>query len=104
MKTPHITNRLACLVRDVFELPYLKVVFAVFVTLGIHLIEPFFCRTIQSGAKHSSLKTFYKEVYTSMATPITSEFFQIKEPEFEGISPELFEGVKESYTKRCTGN
>ena len=100
-ENPHITNRLACLVRDVFELPYLKVVLVVFASLGIQLIEPFFCRTIQSGATHSSLKIFYKDLYTSMATPITSDFFQFKKPRFSGISEELFEGVKESYSKSC---
>ena len=98
-ENPHITNRLVCLVREVFELPYLKVVLVVFAALGVHLIEPFFCRTIQVGATHSSLKSFYKSLYTSMENPITSDFFKFKEPCFSGIGIKLFESVKESYSK-----
>ena len=45
-ENPDTANRLACLIRNVFELPYLKVVFVAFAGLGIHLIEPFYCRTI----------------------------------------------------------
>ncbi|KAI4829898.1 hypothetical protein KUCAC02_001558 [Chaenocephalus aceratus] len=36
-QNPHINNRLACLVREVMELPYLKVVLVVFACLGPHL-------------------------------------------------------------------
>ena len=45
-QNPHITNRLACLVREVMELPYLKVALVVFACLGVHLVEPFSARTI----------------------------------------------------------
>ena len=39
---PAINNRLACLVREVMELPYLQPVLAVIACLGVHLVEPFY--------------------------------------------------------------
>ncbi|KAJ8367647.1 hypothetical protein AAFF_G00313990 [Aldrovandia affinis] len=46
-QNPHIINCLACLVREVMELPYLKVVLMVFGCLGVNLVEPFYARTIE---------------------------------------------------------
>ena len=74
-ENPQITNRLACLIRDVFELSYMKVIFVVIASLGIHLVEPFLARTIQSGTTHSILKIFYKGLYESMETEVTEDFF-----------------------------
>ena len=62
-----LNNRLACLVRDLLEIPYIKAVFASF---GVHIIEPFHCRTIQKGATHT---------------------------QFDGVAQDLFNGVKKSY-------
>ena len=47
-KNPNINNRLACLVREVLELPYLVMVFAVFAAVGIRVIEPFYVKIILS--------------------------------------------------------
>ena len=63
---PSINNRLACLVREVMELPYLKPVLVVFACLGVHLVEPFYANTISKEATHSKLKIFYKNIYESM--------------------------------------
>ena len=43
---PHISNRIACLLRDLMELAFLKVLLVAFAAIGVHLIEPFYCRTI----------------------------------------------------------
>ena len=48
-------------------LPYLKPVLVVWAALGLHLVEPFYSRTIQTGATHSSLMAFFKVIYNSMA-------------------------------------
>ena len=85
------------------EIPYLKPIFVVFAAIGIHLIEPFYSRTIEQGATHSQLKVFYKQLYVSMETPVTGDFFKLEKPKFEGVSKELFEGVKESYMKEVVG-
>lgn len=96
-ENPAINNRLACLVRDLLELPYLKAILVVFAAFGVHLIEPFYCRTIQKGATHSKLGTFYKAIYTSMNTTVSSDFFSFSSPQFEGVGQDLFKGVKKSY-------
>ena len=96
-KNPQISNRLACLVREVLSLPYLKVIFAAFASFGIHLVEPFYAMTITKGATHSSLKTFYRDLHSSMSQPVSAEFFMFKEPAFLGVSKDLFDRIKESY-------
>ena len=58
-ENPQIVNKLSCLARDLLQLPYLKTIFLVYASLGIHVIEPFFAKTIQTSTTHSSLKTFY---------------------------------------------
>ena len=96
-ENPSINNRLACLVRDLLEIPYIKAVLVVFASFGVHLIEPFYCRTIQKGATHSKLGTFYKAIYSSMDCRLASEFFCFSRPQFEGVGQDLFNGVKKSY-------
>ena len=39
---PHISNKLACLVRELMNLPHLKVIFSCFVLLGVHIVELFY--------------------------------------------------------------
>ena len=93
---PDISNRLACLVREVMTMPYLKPVLLVWAALGLHLVEPFY-RTIQTGATHSSLMAFFKSLYSSMTRPVDASFFELKEPKLEGVGKELFEGAKKNY-------
>ena len=94
---PDINNRLACLVREVMVLPYIKPVLVVWAAIGIHPVEPFYARTIQEGATHSSLKEFFKVLYQSMARPITSNFFLLQQPLLDGVGSDLFNAVKENY-------
>ena len=94
---PNINNRLACLVREVMELPYLKPVLCVLACMGVHLVEPFYANTISKTATHSKLKTFYKSLYTSMERDLSEDFFTFAKPVFEGVEDGLLEGVKASY-------
>ena len=97
---PSINNRLACLVREVMELSYLKPVLAVFACLGVHLVEPFYAHTISPNATHSKLKVFYTKLYESMDTKEASEdLFTFTKPMFDGVEEDLLEGVKISYKK-----
>ena len=96
-ENPHINNRLACLVREVMDLPYLKVVFVVFACLGVHMVEPFYARTITKGATHSELKVFYKDLHTSLGKSVEGSFISFAKPEFSGVSEELFGAIKKSY-------
>ena len=69
----------------------------VFACLGVHLVEPFYARTIEKGATHTKLKEFYKGLYTGLGQPIIDNFANFTKPEYRGISDELFEGVKKRY-------
>ena len=101
-QNPQINNRLACLVRELLELPYLKVVFLVFAAIGIHVIKPFYCKTIDKAATHSKLKEFYKCLHSSLSMSVGDIFFTLCEPAFESIEEDLFMDVKESYGRSVT--
>ncbi|XP_057709633.1 uncharacterized protein LOC130927686 [Corythoichthys intestinalis] len=95
---PSINNRLACLVREVMGLTYLKPVLAVFACLGVHLVEPFFAHTISPRATHSKLKLFYTSLYRSMdVKEVPEDFYTFNKPVFDGVEDDLLEGVKLSY-------
>ena len=101
-QNPQINNRLACLVRELLELPYLKVVFLVFAAIGIHVIKPFYCKTIDKAATHSKLKEIYKCLHNSLSMSVGDIFFTLCEPAFESIEEDLFMDVKESYGRSVT--
>ena len=95
---PQISNKLACLVRELLSLSHMKVIFTAFSLLGVFLIEPFYARTIDTGATHTTLGNFYRELLTSLReTKVEASIFAMEDPIFPGISKELFESVKKSY-------
>ena len=96
-QNPQISNRLACLVRELLELPYLKVVFLVFAVLGLQVVEPFYCKTIDKFATHSKLKEFYRNLHTGMSREVDENFFNLSKPAFDCVSDDLFAGVRKSY-------
>ena len=69
-----ISNKLACLVREIMSLPHLKVIYCAFAALGVQLIEPFYARTITHGSTHSQLIVFYKDLYDSLINQIEDKF------------------------------
>ena len=80
------------------NLPHLKVIFSCFALLGVQLVEPFYCRTIDKEATHSTLKVFYQGLYNSLTQDkVTSDFVQLEKPHFPGVSGNLFTAVKKSY-------
>ena len=79
------------------ELPYLRVILVVFACLEIHLVEPFYARTIEKGATHTNLRDFYKGLHISLSKPISDQYTRFTKPEFSGVSEDLFQGVKKSY-------
>ena len=97
MTNPNIDNRLACLVRDIFQQEYAQLTMAVVAVFGIQLIEPFHAVTISKDSSHKSLQIFFRELYKKLTSPITKEFFVMDKPWYPGISPSLFKGVKEGY-------
>ena len=88
---PHINNRLACLVRELLELSYLKVVFTVFAAVGVHVIEPFYWKTIDKESNHSSVKDYYAKLYYDLVAD--DAFFALEGAVLESVSAPLFGGV-----------
>ena len=78
---PHINNRLACLVRELLELSYLKVVFTVFAAVGVHVIEPFYWKTIDKESTHSSVKD-----YSDLGKVTDETFFALEGAVIESVS------------------
>ena len=54
-------------------LPY-RVILVVFACLGVHLVEPFYTRTIEKGATHTNLRDFYKGLHISLSQPISDQY------------------------------
>ena len=95
---PQISNKLACLVREILTLPHMKVIYAAFALMGIHLVEPFYSRTIAVGATHTELGDFYRELHNSLLNKeVGVDILSLTDPIFAGTSHELFESVKKSY-------
>ena len=94
---PNINNKLACLVREVMELPHLVVVLAAFAGIGIHVIEPFYAKTIDKSSTHSSLKEYYTLLHRDLGKAVKEDFFTFEAPVLESESPELFAGVLAGY-------
>ena len=72
----------------------------VFAALGVHVIEPFFAKTIDTTSTHSSLKQFYQGFYDGMNTTVDIAFFQLAK--FSVVSQRLLDSVKESYGSAAT--
>ena len=86
----------AALRRPPSRKPYLRVVFAVFAAVGVNVIEPFYCMTIDSQSTHSSLKAFYTQLHSDLGK-LADKFFALKGSVFESVSQEVFDGVATSY-------
>ena len=94
---PNINNKLACLVREVMDLPHLVVVLAVFAGIGIHVIEPFYSQTINKDSTHSSLKEYYTLLHRDLGMMVKEDFFAFESPVLESETKELFSGVLAGY-------
>ena len=93
----YITNKLACLVRSALNLDYIKVIIASVASIGLHLIEPFYVKTISVDATHSFLKEFFTNLYNSLCRPdlVDRSWFEFNVPKLEGVSQRVFDCVKQ---------
>ena len=94
---PHINNKLACLVRELLDLPYLKVVWTMFAAVGVRIIEPFYSKTIDKTSTHSTLKEYYTVLHSDLGKDADESFFDLVEPVLESETSELFSKVLASY-------
>ena len=84
------------MVRSALNHEYIKVVISSVASIGIHLIEPFYVKTISIDATHHSLKEFFTSLYDSLRRPdiVDRSFFEFNVPKLDGVSSDLFAGVK----------
>ena len=65
---PDIDNKLACIVRDVYQQEYLVLVLAVVAAFGLQLVEPFHAVTISKSSTHYTLMTFFYNLHDKRST------------------------------------
>ena len=89
-KFEHITNQLACLVRSFQTLDYIRVLAAVVVALGSHLILPFISLTSSATTTQEKLLTAFPQLYINLTTTPVDQLLDLDSPAFDFISVERF--------------
>lgn len=89
-KYEHNTNQLACLVRSFQTLDYIRVLAAVVVALGSHLILPYISLTSSSTTTQDKLMVAFPTLYTDLTTVDPKELLILDKPAFKFISAERF--------------
>lgn len=89
----NITNQLACLVRSFEPLDYLRVLAAVIVIVGVHLVEPFLSLTTSSFTTWEKLKDAFPKLYTDFTTTDPKALLDLTKPAFTFVSKERFEST-----------
>ena len=89
-KYEHITNQLACLVRSFRTLDYIRVLAAVVVALGSHLILPYISLTSSSTTTKDKLMVAFPTLYTDLTTVDPKELLNLDRPAFKFTSVERF--------------
>ena len=64
LKYDHITNQLACICRRFEDLEFVRVMAAIGVIVGMHLVEPFISLTTSTKTTRSKLEVAFKQLYT----------------------------------------
>ena len=92
----YITNKPACLAHDAMQLEYIPVILSTIAAFGPHLIHPFFAKT-KGKSTHSELREYFVTLYNSlMKKHIDSNFFEMSQPAFEGVSKNMFDSMKKN--------
>jgi hypothetical protein len=68
-KFPNITNSLACIIRSFQELEYLRVLAAVIMIVGVHLVEPYLSLTTSFTTTWCDLVKAFPSLYRDPTTP-----------------------------------
>ena len=89
-KFEHITNQLACLVRSFQTLDYIRVLAAVVVALGSHLILPYISLTSSSTTTQEKLLTAFPALYTDLTNTDPEKLLDLDNPAFCFASSERF--------------
>ena len=86
----HITNQLACLVRSFETLDYVRVLAAVVVALGSHLILPYISLTSSSTTTQCKLMEAFPALYSDLTSTDPAKLLNLDSPAFTFISNDRF--------------
>ena len=89
-KFTNITNSLACIIRSFESLEYLRVLAAVVVVIGVHLVEPYLSLTTSSSTSWDKLVQAFPSLYNDLTTTPPKRLLDHSSPAFSFISEERF--------------
>ena len=89
-KYTNITNNLACIVRSFESLEYLRVLAAVGVIIGMHLVEPYLSLTSSSTTTWEKLITAFPTLYQDFSSVEPALLLDLTQPAFKFVSQERF--------------
>ena len=89
-KYTNITNTLACIVRSFESVEYLRILAAVGVIIGTHLVEPYLSLTSSSTTTWDKLRSAFPTLYTDLTTVQPSLLLDLTTPALKFVSKERF--------------
>ena len=90
-KFTNITNSLACLLRSFESLDYLRVLAAVVVVIGVHLVEPYLSLTTSSSTTWEKLVSAFPTLYNDLLFTKPEALLDLSAPAFNFVSVERFQ-------------
>ena len=89
-KFTNITNNLACIVRSFADLEYVRVLAAVGVIVGTHIVEPFLSLTTSTKTDYSKLQEAFPQLYKDLTTVMPELLLDLTSPALKFVSAERF--------------
>lgn len=89
-KFSNISNSLACIIRSFEGLEYLRVLAAVIVIIGVHLVEPYLSLTTSSSTTWETLVEAFPTLYMDLMTTKPEVLIDFASPAFSFISKARF--------------
>ena len=89
-KYQNITNTLACIVRSFEGIDYLRILAAVGVIIGTHLLEPYLSLTSSSTTSWEQLMVAFPSLYTDLTSVQPALLLDLSKPAFSFVSEERF--------------
>ena len=90
----NITNNLACIVRGFERLDYIRVLAAVIVITGVHLLEPYLSLTTSSNTDYHKLQEAFPTLYNDLISTPPAQLLDFTAPAFSFVSKDRFEQCK----------
>ena len=87
----NVTITLACIVRTFADLEYVRVLAAVGVIMGVHLVEPFLSLTSSSTTDYEKLTEAFPHLYTDLVYVKPGLLLDLTHPALSFVSKERFE-------------